>query len=57
VDLNPNIANRNKGIAKSRNEFFSDEAIEKLEEIFFDQSFEYQLRWHKAGLSTASATS
>ncbi len=51
VDLNPNIASRNKGDRKKpKRNFFSDEAIEKLEEIFFDQSFEYQLRWHKAGL-------
>ena len=51
VDLNPNVANRNKGDRKkpTRN-FFSDEAIEKLEEIFFAESFEYQLRWHRAGL-------
>jgi uncharacterized protein YjcR len=34
VDLNPNVANRNKGDRKSRKELFSDEAIEKLEEFF-----------------------
>jgi uncharacterized protein YjcR len=39
-----------KGIAKTEKEFFSEEAVEKLEDIFFDQSFAYQLGWHKAGL-------
>ncbi|HGT2576767.1 TPA: terminase ATPase subunit family protein [Klebsiella pneumoniae] len=51
VDLNPNVANRNKGDRKKPTKnFFSDEAIGKLEEIFFAESFEYQLRWHRAGL-------
>ncbi|HID3449437.1 terminase ATPase subunit family protein [Klebsiella pneumoniae] len=51
VDLNPNVANRNKGDRKKPTKnFFSDEAIDKLEEIFFAESFEYQLRWHRAGL-------
>ncbi|EPY4345044.1 terminase ATPase subunit family protein [Klebsiella pneumoniae] len=51
VDLNPNVANRNKGDRKKPTKnFFSDEAIEKLEEIFFAESFEYQLHWHRAGL-------
>ena len=51
VDLNHNVANRNKGDRKKPTKnFFSDEAIEKLEEIFFAESFEYQLRWHRAGL-------
>ena len=52
ADLNPNVANRNKGERrKPKKNFFSDEAIAKLEELFFDQSFEYQLGWHKAGLT------
>lgn len=51
ADLNPRVANRNKGDRKKPTKnFFSDEAIEKLEEIFFAESFEYQLRWHRAGL-------
>lgn len=51
ADLNPRVANRNKGERKKPTKnFFSDEAIEKLEEIFFAESFEYQLRWHRAGL-------
>ena len=52
VDLNPNVANRNKGERKKpKKNFFSEEAIEKLEEIFRDQSFEYQLEWWRAGLA------
>ncbi|EEY8876495.1 hypothetical protein E9K86_005173, partial [Escherichia coli] len=51
ADLNPNVANRNKGERrKPKKNFFSDEAIEKLEQIFFEQSFEYQLHWYRAGL-------
>ncbi|AGN83654.1 terminase ATPase subunit family protein [Enterobacter sp. R4-368] len=51
ADLNPNVANRNKGERrKPKKNYFSEEAIEKLEEIFLDQSFDYQLGWHKAGL-------
>jgi uncharacterized protein YjcR len=51
ADLNPRVANRNKGERKKpKKNFFSEEAIEKLQEIFFDQSFEYQLNWHRAGL-------
>ena len=52
VDLNPKIASRNKGDRKKpKRNFFSDEAIEKLEEIFLDQSFDYQLEWWRAGLA------
>lgn len=51
ADLNPNVANRNKGERKKpKRNYFSEEAIGKLQAIFFDQSFEYQLNWHKAGL-------
>lgn len=51
ADLNPRVANRNKGERKKpKRNYFSEEAIGKLQEIFFDQSFEYQLNWHKAGL-------
>ncbi|TNL12981.1 oxidoreductase [Kosakonia cowanii] len=51
ADLNPNVANRNRGERKKpKKNYFSEEAIEKLQAIFFDQSFEYQLNWHKAGL-------
>lgn len=51
ADLNPRVANRNKGERKKpKRNYFSEEAIGKLQEIFFDQSFDYQLNWHKAGL-------
>ncbi len=56
ADLNPNVANRNKGgRRKPKKNFFSDEAIEKLEQIFFEQSFDYQLHWYRAGLRLTHA--
>ena len=52
ADLNPNVANRNKGEKKKpKKNYFSEEAIEKLEEIFLEQAFEYQLEWWRAGLA------
>lgn len=52
ADLNPNVANRNKGEKKKpKKNFFNEEAIEKLEEIFLEQSFDYQLEWWRAGLA------
>ena len=51
VDLNPNIASRNKGDRKApEKNIFSDEAIGKLSDIFLAESFEYQRGWHRAGL-------
>lgn len=51
ADLNPNVRNRNKGERKApKKNYFSEEAIEKLKSIFFEQSFDYQLGWHDAGL-------
>ena len=51
ADLNPNVANRNKGERKVPDKnVFSDEAIEKLGDIFFETSFVYQRGWHQAGL-------
>jgi uncharacterized protein YjcR len=51
ADLNPNAANRNKGERKApEKNVFSDEAIEKLGDIFIETSFEYQRGWHQAGL-------
>lgn len=51
ADLNPNVANRNKGERKAPDKnVFSDEAIEKLGDIFIETSFEYQHGWHQAGL-------
>ena len=58
ADLNPNVANRNKGgRRKPKRIFFSDEAIEKLEQIFFEQSFDISCTGIAPGLSTASAIS
>ncbi|HDO6734636.1 terminase ATPase subunit family protein [Klebsiella pneumoniae] len=52
ADLNPKVANRNKGEKKKpKKNFFSEEAIEKLEEIFLEQSFDYQIEWWRAGLA------
>lgn len=51
VDLNPNIASRNKGDRKApEKNIFSDEAIGKLSDIFLAESFEYQRGWHRAGM-------
>ena len=51
ADLNPNVRNRNKGErAPVEKNQFSEEAVEKLSEIFMGESFDYQLGWHKAGL-------
>nr|WP_167507634.1 terminase ATPase subunit family protein [Rahnella aquatilis] len=51
VDLNPNVANRNKGERKKPTKnYFSDEALEKLEDIFLAQCFQYQRVWYDAGL-------
>ena len=51
ADLNPNVRNRNKGErAPVEKNQFSEEAVEKLNEIFMGESFGYQMGWHKAGL-------
>ncbi|WP_207107004.1 terminase large subunit domain-containing protein, partial [Pantoea agglomerans] len=52
ADLNPNVRNRNKGERQPvvKNEF-SDEQTDKLTAVFMDNCFEYQLNWHKAGLT------
>ena len=51
ADLNPNVANRNKGERKApEKNVVSDAAIEKLSDIFITESFEYQRGWHRAGL-------
>lgn len=50
TDLNPKIANRNKGERRQpEKNFFSKEQIEKLEDIFRDTLFEYQKVWYRAG--------
>ncbi|WP_058910965.1 terminase ATPase subunit family protein [Entomohabitans teleogrylli] len=52
ADLNPKVANRNKGERKQpKKNFFSDEAIARLEEIFIENCFDYQLGWYEAGLA------
>lgn len=52
ADLNPNVRNRNRGERQppSKN-VFSEEATEKLTSLFTEGCFEYQLNWHKAGLT------
>ncbi|MBC3943799.1 terminase ATPase subunit family protein [Erwinia persicina] len=52
ADLNPNVRNRNRGERQppSKN-VFSEEATEKLTSLFTEGCFEYQLGWHKAGLT------
>lgn len=51
ADLNPNVRNRNKGERKApAKNLFSDEAIEKLNDIFLKNAFEYQKGWYRAGL-------
>ncbi|EMW3364312.1 oxidoreductase [Proteus sp. G2639] len=50
TDLNPKIVNRNKGERRQpEKNFFSEEQIEKLEDIFRDTLFEYQKVWYRAG--------
>ncbi|MEQ5744854.1 terminase gpP N-terminus-related DNA-binding protein, partial [Providencia alcalifaciens] len=50
VDLNPKLANRNKGERRApEKNLFSEEQIEKLEEIFRENMFEYQKAWYGAG--------
>jgi uncharacterized protein YjcR len=51
ADLNPKVANRNKRDRKKPTKnYFSDEALEKLEDIFLAQCFQYQRVWYDAGL-------
>lgn len=51
VDLNPKIANRNKGDRKKPTKnFFSEESLAELEQIFFKKCFPYQRIWYDAGL-------
>lgn len=50
ADLNPNVANRNKGPRRQpEKNVFTDEQIEKLENIFRDSMFGYQRNWWEAG--------
>ena len=49
-DLNPKVANRNKGAKKAatRNDY-SEEQQERLHKAFLDSLFGYQKNWHRAG--------
>lgn len=50
ADLNPNVANRNNGPRKPQEKnVFSDEQIEKLQEVFHGSLFGYQRNWWDAG--------
>ncbi|WP_312414066.1 terminase ATPase subunit family protein [Pseudescherichia sp.] len=50
ADLNPKVANRNKGPRRPpEKNVFSDNQIEKLEEIFHSTMFAYQRQWWEAG--------
>lgn len=51
ADLNPNVANRNKGTRKppAKNEVSEDAQI-KIVEAFHDSIFDYQKAWQLAGL-------
>ncbi|MGB1763811.1 terminase ATPase subunit family protein [Alloalcanivorax xenomutans] len=49
-DLNPKIKKRNEGQKrKPKKNYFSPSAIEKLQQIFNEQQFEYQRLWCEAG--------
>ncbi|HEM8306836.1 MULTISPECIES: terminase ATPase subunit family protein [Providencia] len=50
VDLNPKLANRNAGERRPPDKnVFSEEQIERLEEIFRENMFGYQKVWYGAG--------
>ncbi|MGJ0626470.1 terminase large subunit domain-containing protein, partial [Xenorhabdus bovienii] len=50
ADLNPKVANRNKGERKApEKNVFSDEQIEKLETLFQANMFGYQKVWYDEG--------
>lgn len=50
TDLNPNIANRNKGPRqRPQQNAISDEQHSKLVSAFMEGLFDYQLTWHEAG--------
>ncbi|SAB19408.1 terminase%2C ATPase subunit [Enterobacter hormaechei] len=50
ADLNPKVANRNKGPCRQpEKNVFTDEQIEKLQEVFHGSMFAYQRHWYEAG--------
>ncbi|WP_289994108.1 terminase ATPase subunit family protein [Photorhabdus laumondii] len=52
TDLNPKIANRNKGERRPpEKNVFSEEQVKKLEDIFRSTLFDYQHDWYHAGLA------
>lgn len=52
VDLNPKVANRNKGERrKPERNAISDEEQEQLVDAFMDSMFDYQRVWYEAGLA------
>ncbi|KGM27601.1 oxidoreductase [Photorhabdus luminescens] len=52
TDLNPKIANRNKGERRPpEKNVFSEEQVKKLEDIFRSTLFGYQHGWYHAGLA------
>lgn len=51
ADLNPKVANRNKGPKKQpEKNYLSEEEVDKIHDSFLDSMFDYQKHWHKAGL-------
>jgi uncharacterized protein YjcR len=51
ADLNPKVANRNKGPRKApAKNAISEEQQAKLHEAFLDSIFDYQTGWYRAGL-------
>ncbi len=51
ADLNPNVANRNKGPKKQpEKNAFIDELTDKIHDSFLESMFDYQRHWHQAGL-------
>ncbi|MGO4813374.1 terminase ATPase subunit family protein [Cupriavidus sp. 2MCAB6] len=52
VDLNPKVANRNKGPRKApERNAVSEEQQEQLADAFMDSLFDYQKVWYEAGLT------
>lgn len=52
ADLNPKVGNRNSGPRqKPQQNAISEEQQSLLENAFFDGLFDYQIAWHKAGLT------
>lgn len=51
ADLNPKVANRNKGPKKQpEKNAFIDELTDKIHDSFLESMFDYQRHWHQAGL-------